>query len=87
MLAFHQPTTVDKEPQKALKKIERKASLFIFLSVFVFFSFVSPYIMTWFNFNHVVPDHKFLELFYVLELDLELGPLKVGIEYMDGLGG
>ena len=37
--------------------------------------------------NHVVLDRRFLELFYVLELDLELGLLKEVIACMDELGG
>ena len=49
------------------KKIERESSLFIFLSVFVFFSFVSPYIMTWFNFNHLWFIFRVIMLFWIVD--------------------
>ena len=52
---------------KVIKKIERESSLFIFLSVFVFFSFVSPYIMTWFNFNHLWFIFRVIMLFWIVD--------------------
>ena len=45
----------------------KRILLITFLSVFIFFSFISPYIMTWFDLNHLWFVFRVIMLFWIID--------------------